>query len=42
MIKKDANFKWRKERKETFKKIEETIAEAPNLRSPNFYREFIL
>ena len=42
MIKKDANFKWSKERKEAFDKIKEAIAEAPTLRSPNFDNEFIL
>ena len=29
MIKKDRNFKWTKERKETFDKIKEAIAEGP-------------
>ena len=42
MIKKDANFKWSKERKEAFDKIKEAIAEAPTLRSLNFDNEFIL
>ena len=42
MIKKDSNFKWTKERKEAFDKIKEAIAEAPNLRSPNFDKKFIL
>ena len=42
MIKKDSNFKWKKERKEAFEKIKEAIVEAPTLRSPNFDHEFIL
>ena len=42
MIKKDSNFKWTKERKESLDKIKEAIAEAPTLRSPNFDNEFIL
>ena len=42
MIKKYSNFKWRKERKEAFDKIKESIEEAPTLRSPNFDNEFIL
>lgn len=42
MIKKDSNFKWKKERNEAFNKIKEAIAEVPNLWSPNFDKEFIL
>ena len=42
MIKKDSNFKWKKERKESFDKIKEAIVEAPPLQSPNFNMEFIL
>ena len=42
IIKKDSNFKWSKEKKKTFDKIKEAIAEAPTLRSPNFENEFIL
>ena len=42
MIKKDSNFKWRKERKEAFDKIKKSIVEAPTLQSPNFDKEFIL
>ena len=42
MIKKDPNFKWTNERKESFEKIKEAIAEAPTLQSPNFNNEFIL
>ena len=39
MIKTDSNFKWTKERNDTFDKIEEDIAEVPTL---NFDKEFIL
>ena len=42
MIRKDANFKWMKERKEAFGKIKEAIVKDPTLRSPNFERKFIL
>ena len=42
MIKKDTNFKWKKERKEAFDKIKESIEEAPTLQRPNFDKEFIL
>ena len=42
MINKDTKFKWIKERKESFDKIKEAIAEAPTLKSPNFDKEFIL
>ena len=42
MIKKDSIFKWKKERKETFDRIKESIEEAPILLSPNFDKEFIL
>jgi hypothetical protein len=42
MIKKDANFKWSKERKEAFDKVKEATVEAPTLWSPNFDNEFIL
>ena len=42
MIKKDFNFKWKKERREAFDKIKEAIVEAPTLQSPNFDNEFIL
>ena len=42
MIKKDSNFKWKKERKEAFEKIKEAITKAPTLRSPNFDNDFIL
>jgi hypothetical protein len=42
MITKDFNLKWTKERRETFEKIKEAIAEAPTLWSPNFDNEFIL
>ena len=42
MLKKDFNFKWKKERREAFDNIKEAIAEAPTLRSPNFDNEFIL
>ena len=41
MIKKDSNFKWTKERKESFDKIKEAIAEDSTLQSPNFDKEFI-
>jgi hypothetical protein len=42
MIKKDFNFKWTKERRESFDKIKEAIIEAPTLLSLNFDNEFIL
>ena len=42
MIKKGSNFKWTKERKESFDKIKESIAEDPTLQIPNFDMEFIL
>ena len=42
MIKSDSNFKWTNERKESFDKIKESIAEAPTLQVPNFNNEFIL
>ena len=42
MVKKDTNFKWKKERRESFGKIKEAIVEDPTLWSPNFDREFIL
>ena len=42
MIKKDFNFKWRKEMREAFDKIKEAIAKAPTFSSPNFDNEFIL
>ena len=42
MIKKDANFKWTKERKEAFGKSKEAIAKAPTLQIAYFDREFIL
>ena len=42
MIKKDSNFKWKRERKEAFEKIKEAITEAPTLQSPNFNNGFIL
>ena len=41
MIKKDTNFKRKKERKEAFDKIKESIAEDPTLWSPIFNKEFI-
>ena len=42
MIKKDSNFMWKKEKREAFDKIKESIAEEPTLRSPNFENEFLL
>ena len=42
MIKKYTNVKWKKERREAFKRIKEHIAEAPTLWRPNFGREIIL
>ena len=42
MIKKDFNFKWKKEKREAFDKIKESITEAPTLWIPNFDNEFIL
>lgn len=42
MIKKDANFKWMKEGKESFGKIKKSIAEDPTQWSQNFDRDFIL
>ena len=42
MVKKDSNFKCKKERKEAFDKIKESIVESPTLRSQNFDKEFIL
>ena len=42
IIKKYANFKWTKQRREAFRKIKEAIIEDPTLRSPNFDRDFIL
>lgn len=42
MIKKDSNFKWTKERKESFDIIKESMAQAATLRSQNFHKEFIL
>ena len=42
MIKKDFNFKWKKERREAFENIKEAIAKAPTLQSLNFNNEFIL
>lgn len=42
MIKKDADFKWTKERKYTFIKRKESIAKAPTLRSLDFEKDFIL
>ena len=42
MIKKDANFSWGNNEKESFKRIIESIYEAPSLLSPNFSKDFIL
>ena len=42
MINEDSNFKWKKERRESFDKIKEAIAKDPTLQSPNFDNEFIL
>ena len=42
MINKDTNFKWKRESKEAFDKIKESIEEAPTLRCPGFNKEFIL
>ena len=39
MIKKDENYKWTKERKETFVKIKESIVEDPTRQSPDFEKE---
>ena len=42
MIKKDANFKWSTDQKQSFHDILKAIAEAPNLTSPDFSKPFIL
>ena len=42
MIKKYFNFKWTKERRESFDRIKEAIEESPTLRSPKFDNKFIL
>ena len=42
MIKKDADFKWTKERKYAFRKIKEAIVEAPTLWRLDFKKDFIL
>ena len=42
IIKKDSNFKWKKEIREAFDKIKEAIEEDPTLQSPKFDNEFIL
>ena len=42
MIKKDVDFKWSAEEKQSFHDILKAIAEAPTLISPDFSRPFIL
>ena len=42
MIKKDTIFKWNHESKYSCKRIEQSIVEAPTLRSLDFDKEFIL
>ena len=42
MLKKDANFSWGNNEKESFKRIIEAIFEAPSLVSPDFNKNFKL
>ena len=42
VIRKDSEFKWDDERKDTFKNIKAPISRAPVLRSPDLNRDFNL
>ena len=42
MLRKDSNFKWKVEAKQSFADIKKSLTEAPILVSPNFSKEFMI
>jgi hypothetical protein len=42
MLKKEREFKWTTEAKESFEHIKKVIGEAPVLASPNYTKEFLI